>query len=202
MVKLSKRPTPAHKHDFSHKLTPNIINVQKFTLMHQHEMVQQINHALSQNHALKTETEPDFLEQIEPKERDDDWNEDYGKPPDEYETGDAPTSQEIEATEYFDIPANLEQASIERFTGHPDKLEHALQSIDFYRIHGYLPEDAAPQLHEDLTALENSLSYQKLPKAYPTFDVIVEDDRVEANVIPVGANLRYLRGFGPYSTKG
>ena len=181
MVKLSQRPTHAHKHNFSHKLTPNIINVQKFTLMHQHEMEQQINHALSHNHALKAETEPDLLEQLEPKERDDDWNEDYGKPPDEYETGDAPTFQVIEATDYLDIPANLEQASIEHFTGHPDKLEHALQSVDFYRIHGYLPDDADPQLHEDLEALENSLSYQKLPKAYPTFDVIVEDDRVEAN---------------------
>ena len=137
---------------------------------------------------------------MEPEERDDDWNEDYDKPIDEYETGDPSTSQEPDIIDSFDISANLEQAATQRFIEHPDQLEHALQCIDHYRVHGYLPEDADPQLQEDLAALENSISYQTSPSIYPTFEVMVEGDRVEANVIPIGLNLKYVRGLGPSST--
>jgi hypothetical protein len=200
MVNFSQRQTHVQQHKFAHKLTPNIRTVQELTFLHQHQMMQRIDHELSQNHALELDPEPDFLEHMEPKERDDDWNEDYAKPIDEYETGDPSTSQETETIDFFDISANLEQAAIQRFIENPDQLEHALQDIDYYRIHGYLPEDADPQLQEDLAALENSTSYQTSPSIYPIFEVMVEGDRVEANVVPLGKNLRYVRGLGPSST--
>jgi hypothetical protein len=200
MANFSQRPTHARKHEFAHKLTPNSIIIQELSHAHQHQIEQRIDHELSQNPALKVETESDVLEQMEPKESDDDWNEDYDKPIDEYETGDSPTSQETETWDYFDISANLEQTATQRFFDDPGQLEQALQSVDHYRIHGYLPDDADPQLQEDLAALENSISYQTVPTIYPTFEVMIEGDRVEANVIPIGNNLRYVRGFGPFST--
>jgi hypothetical protein len=200
MANFSQRPTHARKHEFEHKLTPNTIIIQEFSFLHQHQIVQRIDHELSQNPALEVDSESDFLEQVEPKESDDDWNEDYDKPIDEYETGDSSTSQENETWDYFDIPANLEQTATQRFFDDPGQLEQALQSVDHYRIHGYLPDDADPQLQEDLAALENSTSYQTLPSIYPTFEVMVEGDRVEANVVPIGQNLTHVQGLGPSST--
>jgi hypothetical protein len=200
MANFSQRQTHAQQHKFAHKLTPNSIIIQELSHAHQHQIEQRIDHELSQNPALKVETESDVLEQMEPKESDDDWNEDYDKPIDEYETGDSPTSQETETWDYFDISANLDQTATQRFFDDPGQLEQALQSVDHYRIHGYLPDDADPQLQEDLAALENSTSYQTVPTIYPTFEVMIEGDRVEANVIPIGNNLRYVRGLGPSST--
>jgi len=200
MADFSLKRTHSQKPKFVHKLTPNIRTVQELTFLHHHNMMQRINHELSQNYALELETEPDFLEDMEPEERDDDWNEDFDKPIDEYETGDPSTSQETEAIDFFDICTNLEQAATQRFIKHPDQLGQTLQSVDYYRIHGYLPDDTDPQLQEDLAALENSTSYQTLPPIHPTFDVMVEGDRVEANVVPIGLNLRYVRGLGPSST--
>jgi hypothetical protein len=201
MVKFSQRQKHIQKHKFSHKLTPNIRTIQELTLLHQQQIEQRIAHELSQNYALELEKEPDFLEQMEPKENDDDWNEDYGKPIDEYETGDPPTSQETEPLGFFDISADLELAATQRFIDHPDQLAQAMQCVDYYRIHGYLPEGADLQLHEDLAVLQKSASYQIFPSIHSTFEIVVEADRVEANVSPMGLNLRYVRGLGSFSTK-
>lgn len=199
MADFSQAPAHAQTHKFAHKLTPNIMTVQQLTYLHQHQLMQRIDHELSQNPALESETEPDVLEQTEPEENDDDWNPDFGKPPDEYETGDSLISQETITWELFDIPTNLEQAATQRFIDHPDQLEESLKHIDYYRIHGCLPEDADPQLHEDLRILEKSAQYQKSPSIYPTFEVMVEGDRVEAYAVPSGLNLRYVSGLGPYT---
>lgn len=201
MADISLRPVHAQNHRFDHKLTPDIRLIQELTLLHQHQLEQRIDHELSHNPALEFETEPDILEQLEPKESDDDWNEDFDKPIDEYETGDSSASQENESWEFFDISSKLEQAVIQRFSEYPDRVEQALQHIDYYRIHGGLPDNADPQLYQDLAVLENSISYQTLPPIHPTFEVMVEGDRVEANVVPIGLNLRHVQGLGSLSTQ-
>lgn len=175
------------------------MTVQELTYLQQHQLMQRIDHELSQNLALKLETELDVLEQIEPEENDDDWNPDFNKPPDEDETGDPLIPQETVTWEILDIPTNLEQAVIQRFINHPDQLEEALQHIDYYRIYGCLPEDADTQLHEDLAVLEKSEQYQKSPPIHPIFEVMVEGDHVEAHAVPTGLNLRCLNGFGSYT---
>lgn len=200
MPDFSQRYVQVQKHKFSHKLTPNIRAVQELTLLYQHQLMQRIDHELSQNPALELETEADVLDRLEPQENDDDYNPDYDKPPDEYETGDPSTSQENVAIDFSDIATNLEQAAVQRAIGHPDQLERSLQHIDYYRIHGYLPEDADPQLQEDLAGLQNSLSYQTVPSIHPTFEVMVEGDHVEASAVPAGLNLRDVSGLGVYST--
>lgn len=200
MANISHGHTHAQQHKFAHRLTPNVRLVQELSHTHTHQIEQIINHELSQNHALEIDSDSSLFEQTKPEERDDDWNPDYDKPIDEYETGDASTSQKTDTIDFFDISANLEQAATLSFIENPERLEYALQCIYYYRIHGHLPEDADPQLFEDLEDLENSTSYQTLPSIYPTFEVIVEGDRVEANVIPIRLNLRYVRGLGPSST--
>ena len=199
-MNIRHKVTNTQEHKIAHKLTSDYRILQELTFFHQYQIEQRIMHELSQNLALELEKERDLLEECEPQEHDDDWNEDYDKPIDEYETGDSLTSQEIITWDFFDIASNLEQSVTQRFFEDPDQLEQALQDVDYYRIHGCLPEDADPKLYEDLTALEKSVPHQTIRPNNPTFEVIVEDDRVEADVVPVGLNLRYVRGLGLYST--
>jgi hypothetical protein len=201
MLDVSHKLSHAQRHKVGHRLSIDLILLQDLTLSHHHQIEQIIDHELSQNPALEVIQEPSFLEDAEPKERDDDWNEDYGKPIDEYETGDPSTSEDSPTWDSLDISENLYQAAIQRFSGDPERLEHALQSVDCYRVHGSLPEDAAPQLHEDLVILERSLSHQTLPQIHPTFEVTVRHNRVEAHVLNMGTNLRYKDGLGSHTKR-
>jgi hypothetical protein len=142
-----------------------------------------------------------IYEQLEPKENDDDHNEDYDKPTDEYETGDTVITQDYDAFENYDIPGKLEKVAIKHFIGNPDKLEYAIQCIDHYRIHGHFPEGTDPQIYKDLATLEKSIKPHNTPSTYPTFEVSVNGDRVEANAVPIGLNLKYNSNLGPSSTK-
>jgi len=201
MPDISHRQTHGHEHKNIHRLSADLIQLQRLTLSHHHDIEQRIAQELSQNPALQVEEEPDFLENIEPEERDDDWNEDYDKPQEEYETGESSTSKDTTTWDAYDIPSNLEQSATQRFIEDPDALKRALACVDYYRIHGSLPDDAAPQLHEDLEELEKSVAYPTLPFNYPTFEVTVEDDRVEAHAFPVGTNLRYIQGIRRQSSR-
>ena len=200
MVEYSQKVTHTQEHRTAHKLTYDYRILQELTFLYEYQFEQRFMHELSQNPALELEKEPDLLEECEPEEHYDDWNEDYGKPIDEYETGDSLTPKEITTWDSFDIASNLEQSATQRFFMDPDRLEQALQGVDYYTIHGCLPEDADPKLYEDLAALEKSVPHQTIRPNNPTFEVIVEDDRVEADVVPVGQNLSYVRGLEPYST--
>lgn len=200
MVDFSHGHTHAQQHKFSHRLTHNVRLIQELTLSHVHHIEQRIDQKLTQNIALDIDDESSILDQTEPEEKDDDYNEDYDKPADEYETGDILSSQDFDPIEHYDIPKKLEQAAIQRFIGNSDQLELALQCIDHYRIHGHFPEGTDPQLHQYLAELEKSIRYQNTPSAYPTFEVVVDGDNVEANAVPIGLNLKYVQGFGSSST--
>ena len=138
---------------------------------------------------------------MKPEEKDGDYNADFDKPDDEYETGDTSPSVDYDEIGYSDIPTNLEQAASQRFAGQSDQLEYAFQCIDHYRIHGHLPEGTDSQLSEDLAVLEKSTKYQSNRSTYPTFEVEVDGDRVEAYAVATGLNLRYVPGYGPLSTR-
>lgn len=201
MLDVSHKLTHAQRHKVGHKLSVDLVQLHDLTLSHYHQIEQQIAHELSQNPALELMGEPAFLEDIEPKKRIDDWDEDYGKPIDEYETGDSSTSQETLTWDISDISEDLEQAAIRRFIGHPEHLEHAIQSVDYYRTHGHLPEDADLKLHEDLAVLERSMPHQTFPSIFPTFEVMVHGDRVEAHVLYVGMILGYKAGLGSHTER-
>lgn len=191
----------SHRLTHGHRLSAGLIQLQRLTLSHHHHIEQRIAQELSQNSALEAGEEPDILEDPDPKERDDDWNEDYDKPTQEYETGEFSTLKDTEVWDAYDIPSNLEQSATQRFIEDPDALERALACVDYYRIHGCLPVDADPQLYEDLEELEKSVAYPTLPFVYPTFEVTVEDDRVEAHAFPVGTKLRYVAGIRRQSSR-
>jgi hypothetical protein len=186
-----------HKH--SHRLTHKFRLIQELSHSHIHEIKQKIDHELSHNIALYLDDELSIYEQLEPKENDDDHNEDYDKPTDEYETGDTVIAQDYELFENYDIPGKLEKVAIQNFIGNSDKLENAIQCIDYFRIHGHFPVDTDPQIYKDFVALEKSVKNQKTPPVYPTFEVSVNGDRVEANAIPIGLNLKYKSGYGSFS---
>ena len=95
MANFSQRQTHAQQHKFAHKLTPNIRNLQELSHTHTHKIEQRIDHELSQNHALEINNrfEP-FLNKLT-EEREDDWNADYDKPIEEYETGDPSISRKL-----------------------------------------------------------------------------------------------------------
>jgi len=191
----------AHKHKSAHKLSMDLRQLHDLTLSHHHHIEQWIAQELSQNPAIEVIEEPAFLEDLEPQERDDDWNENFAKPEDEYETGESSLSNSSAVWDPYDIASSLEQAAIKRFLENPERLEQALRSIDYYRIHGYLPEDSDTQLQEALIELEESLPSPTVPSFHPTFEVSVEDGRLRAYVIPVGLNLRYSPGLGRHSDR-
>ena len=200
MVDLSQTDDLSHEQQVFHRLTPDFIQLQQLTLSQSHELEQLVHLELSQNPALELEPEPTFLEDMEPEERDDDWNQDCDKPLDEYETGDSLTPEEAERWDAYDISSSLEQAALGRWIECPERLDKALEDIRFYRFYGYLPDDADPQLHKDLAILERSISYQSLPSIQPTFKVTAEGDLVEARVVPgIAGNLKYRTGLGRYS---
>jgi hypothetical protein len=196
----SHRLTQIYEHRTDHKFSLDLTQLQLLTLSHRHHIEQQIAQELCHNPALEIREEPSFLDDIEPQEREDDWNADYDKPEDEFETGDSSASKNA-AWDIFDIASNLEQAAIQRFRDNPGRLEHALRSVDYFRIHGYLAEDSAPELYEDLKELEKAVSYSTFPSLHPTFEVTVEDNRVEAYAFTVGLNLRYVRGIRRQSSR-
>ena len=190
-----------HAQEQKNDLKPSVerTQLQRLTLSHRHHIEQRIAQELSHNPALAIREEPPFLEDLEPKQRDDDWNEDYGKPEDEYETGESSVSKAASEWDAYDIASNLERAAIQRFSENPERLKHALLSVDHYRIHGCLPKDAAPELHEDMEQLEKSVSYLTFPSSHPTFEVTIEDECVEVYAFPVGLNFRHAKGLGNQS---
>ena len=78
MVEFSLRPAHAQKHGF--ELTPNIITTQELSCSHHHQIEQRIIHEMSQNPPLELDNESDVFEEMEPEERDDDWDENFDKP--------------------------------------------------------------------------------------------------------------------------
>lgn len=200
MADFSQGHSQSQKHKFSHRLTPNVRLVQETSHAHIHQIEQRIDNEQCQNIALEIDDESSMPEDTEPEEKDDDYNEDFDKPDGEYETGDNSPSFDYDEIGYSDIPTNLEQAAIQRFAGQSDQLEYALQCIDHYRIHGHFPEATDPILYQYLVELEKSIMYQNTPSAYPTFEVVVDGDNVEANAVPVGLNLKYVKGLGSTST--
>jgi hypothetical protein len=199
----------SHKHTYTakrkilqkHALGHAQIQLRELIFSQRHEIEQRIDLELSQNPALELEEEPDLVEDLEPEEHDDDWDQDYDKPLDEYETGDLFISDEPQTWDEFDIAANLEQAAINRCTGEQERLQQALEHIDYYRVHGSLPHGADPQLHKDLAELERSISYQTSPSVHPIFKVVVDGDRVEAYAFDEGQNLRVMKGFRTHSSE-
>jgi hypothetical protein len=203
MLDFSHKYTHTQKHKISHKhtLTADHIQLQQLVFSQSHKIEQKIDLELSQNPALEVEEEPDLLEDSAPEEHDDDWSQDYDKPADEYETGESLTLQKGKTWDAFDISTNLERAAIDHWSDQPERLRQALEDIDYYRISGCLPANSEPQLQDDLTALETSVSRQIQPSIHPTFEVTVHGDRVEAYVPNTGLNLRYRRGFDAYSDR-
>ena len=188
-----------HEHKISHTLAA--IQLQNHILSHPHQIKQRIDQEFNENPALELKNERDVFKKLEPREADDDWNDDYGKPLDEYDTGDFDISQNFSEWNPFDICTNLEQAATQRFFDVQSQLENSIDMIDNYRVCGRLPSDANFQLHEDIEENEGSITNRTFPSTYPTFEVMVENNCVIALAFPSGHKLRYIRDIRGYTNR-
>ena len=136
---------------------------QQLLVSQTYEREQIVNQELSQNPALFIEEEPIFPEDNAPDEDDkDNWNQNFDKPYDEYETGERLKVEENFDWDDYDIASNLEQTIIENLDDNPQDIECALRDINLYRISGSLPGEADIHLREDLKVLQKSISYRDI----------------------------------------
>lgn len=193
----------SHKQKIDQRISAGHSQLQNLIFSQTHRLEQIVQQELDQNPALDLEVEPIDDEDItNDDDADDLWNQDYDKRYDEYETGEA-----INADEYFDpveydIAENLQRAALDRIGGDEEKLDLIFEKIDFYRLNGYLPDDADNMLREELEILQKSTSYSSLPSSEHTFEVTVLSDNVQVNVIPTaGDYLICQKGLGKYSDR-
>ena len=138
---------------------------------------------MAQNPALELYEEPFIYEDIERNDdKTENWNQDFDKPYDEYETGEPIERREIFDGDAKDLALGLEQAAIEYAGDDPQSLASLSESINFYRTTGALPSDANKKLQDDLRILEKSISDKSLPNESPTFEVYEESGNVHVRV--------------------
>ena len=184
-------------------LSQNYIQLQNLIISTTHEITQTIREELAQNPALELYEEPFIYEDIERNDdKTENWNQDFDKPYDEYETGEPIERREIFDGDAKDLALGLEQAAIEYAGDDPQSLVSLSESINFYRTTGALPSDANKKLQDDLRILEKSISDKSLPSESPTFEVYEESGNVQSVLIQtIADSLIYRNGFGKYSDK-
>jgi len=203
MPKVFQSNFQSQKQNIKGMLSAGHIQLQRLIISQPHEINQILTQELSQNPALDIQEEPFFPEDMKSEEADDEnWNQDFDKPYDEYETG-----QRLEVEEHFewdeyDIASNLEQTVIEYVDDDPQEIDFTLSNINLYRISGSLPLEANKQLQKNLEVLQKSVSYRALPSISPTFEVYEESGNVQAVLIStIADSLIYRKGFGKFSEK-
>lgn len=185
----------SHSHHFSksHILGQKGITLQQISFQNQIQIGHRTLHELAQNPALLYRKEDDLIRDLEPETGDDDWNGDYSKPEEEYETGDTFGNDDPYTVDLFNIADHLEQAVIEIYENDADALKEALNQVDHYRAYGALPTDADEKLYEALSLLEKSISHSSTPETVPTFEIEIINGEVEVYVLPAGGNLDFVK---------
>jgi hypothetical protein len=202
MPKYRQTSTQNQNQNNKRKLTQGYIQLKNLIFSHNQEIIQTTYQKLSQNPALVLEGEPDFPEDMDHEnDESDEWNQDFDKPHDEYETGEpAVGSLEFEEND-SDTASWLERAAFDHTANEPLK-SSALNCIDHYRVNGALPAETDKKLKTDLCILESSISIKKLMQDEPTFEVYEDSDGIHAALLPtITDSLTYIEGYGGFSEK-
>ena len=185
-------------------LSPDFIQLKSLITSHNNEINQIVHKEVAQNPALEIFRNPDFADDIKADDDQTDqfWNQDFDKPYDENESGEAANSKKQFAWEGIDVALGLEQSALEYAGDNPKSLSSIYSNIDIYRNTGTLPVDADKKFQDDLQILEKSIFDKSLPNESPTFEVYEDSGKVHAVLIPtVADSLIYRKGFGKYSYK-
>ena len=189
----------SHAHSKSNRLSQKSIILQSLVFAQHFKIEQEIFQALLQNPALRNFDEVDSIDKLEQDAGEYEWNDDFDRPIDEWETGETTIDQDDENNALSNISDELEQAALNIYDNNPKELAHAFQCIDHYRTHGMFPQNVDSQLHETALSLEKTqILTSALHTAYD-FEVEVEQDKIEVYVVPIGNGLYYINKIKGFS---
>jgi hypothetical protein len=204
MPKISQTTSQNQKQGNRAVLSSDYIQRRVLITSHNHEINQIVHKEVAQNPAFYTFRNPDFADDIkdDDDQTDQSWNQNFAKPYDENESGEAANNKKQFAWADIDVALGLEQSALEYAGDNIKSWSSIYSNIDIYRNTGKLPADADKKFQEDLQILEKSIFYKTLPNDSPTFEVYEDSGKVHAVLIPtVADSLIYRKGFGAYSYK-
>ena len=127
----------------------------------------------------------DIVDDIQPELADDEeWNQDFDRQTDEYETGESAEGIDFEYWEPVDQVTVLHREVLEKWGDDPDELEEIWGQIEFYFESGKFPDNANAELLDLISRLFKEFPAEEAGTESPTFEVRFVDNHVQATLLP------------------